>query len=242
MRDFAGKTYWLVGASEGLGAALAEKLSDAGAEVILSARSEARLNEVATRLNGPSRVVPMDVSDAKSVAKAAKDVGDIDGMVYLAGVYWPMHASAWDSDQVLTMMDINVMGAARVLGNVVPQFLAKDAGHIVITGSLSGFRGLPSATGYGASKAAVMHMAESLRVDMRRSNVAVQLVNPGFIRTRLTDKNNFAMPFIMAPASAADIFLRHMRRKKFSCSFPWSFGAFFRVSQFFPDWLYYRIF
>ena len=86
MRDFAGKTYWLVGASEGLGAALAEKLSGAGAEVILSARSEARLNEVATRLNGPSRVGPMDVRDAKSVANAAREVGDIDGIVYLAGV------------------------------------------------------------------------------------------------------------------------------------------------------------
>ena len=169
MRDFAGKTYWLVGASEGLGAALAEKLSGAGAEVILSARSEARLNEVATRLNGPSRVVPMDVSDAKNVAKAVRDVGDIDGIVYLAGVYWPMHASAWDSDQVLAMMDINVMGAARVLGHVVPQFVAKDAGHIVITGSLSGFRGLPSATGYGASKAAAAMGANS---ESRRSAAA----------------------------------------------------------------------
>ena len=242
MRQFRGKRYWLVGASEGLGRALAERLSAAGAEVILSARSADRLAEVAASLPGPSTVLPVDVADAASVRGAAAAAGQIDGVVFLAGLYWPMAAQDWNADQVETMCDVNFTGCARIIGAALPAMVARGTGHVVITGSLSGFRGLPGAIGYGASKAGVMALAECMQADLRGSGIVVQVANPGFIRTRLTDKNTFAMPFLMEPAEAADHMFRHMQTDRFKVSFPTVFSWLFRLSQFLPDWAYYRIF
>ena len=242
MREFRGKRYWLVGASEGLGRALAGRLSAAGAEVILSARSADRLAEVAATLPGPSLVLPVDVADAASVRRAAAATGQIDGVVFLAGLYWPMAAQEWNADQVETMCDVNFTGCARVMGAALPAMVARGTGHVVITGSLSGFRGLPGAIGYGASKAGVMALAESMQADLRGSGIVVQVANPGFIRTRLTDKNTFSMPFLMEPAEAADHMFRHMQTDRFKVSFPTVFSWLFRLSQFLPDWAYYRIF
>ncbi|MFN7595284.1 MAG: SDR family NAD(P)-dependent oxidoreductase [Cereibacter sp.] len=242
MREFRGKRYWLVGASEGLGRALAERLSAAGAEVILSARSADRLAEVAATLAGPSMTLPVDVADTASVRRAADAAGQIDGVVFLAGLYWPMAAQGWNADQVETMCDVNFTGCARVIGAALPAMVARGTGHVVITGSLSGFRGLPGAIGYGASKAGVMALAESMQADLRGSGIVVQVANPGFIRTRLTDKNSFAMPFLMEPAEAADHMFRHMQTDRFKVSFPTVFSWLFRLSQFLPDWAYYRIF
>ena len=242
MREFRGKRYWLVGASEGLGRALAGRLSAAGAEVILSARSADRLAEVAATLPGPSLVLPVDVADAASVRRAAAAAGQIDGVVFLAGLYWPMAAQDWNADQVETMCDVNFTGCARVIGAALPAMVARGTGHVVITGSLSGFRGLPGAIGYGASKAGVMALAECMQADLRGSGIVVQVANPGFIRTRLTDKNTFSMPFLMEPAEAADHMFRHMQTDRFKVSFPTVFSWLFRLSQFLPDWAYYRIF
>jgi len=242
MRDWGGKRYWLVGASEGLGRALALKLSRAGAEVILSARSEDRLQALAADLPGRSQCVPIDITDRDSVAKAFDAVGQIDGMVFLAGVYWPQQAQDWNAEQVEAMFDINLTGAARVLAHVVPDFVARDAGHIVLTGSLSAYRGLPGAIGYSASKAGLFSLAESLDGDLRHTNIDVQLVNPGFIKTRLTDKNEFSMPFIMEPDAAAQEMFDHMNGSGFEKSFPFLFSLVFRGSQLLPHWLYRRLF
>jgi NADP-dependent 3-hydroxy acid dehydrogenase YdfG len=242
MREFRGKRYWLVGASEGLGRALAGRLSAAGAEVILSARSADRLAEVAATLPGPSMTLPVDVADSDSVRGAAAAAGQIDGVVFLAGLYWPMAAQDWNADQVETMCDVNFTGCARVIGAALPAMVARGTGHVVITGSLSGFRGLPGAIGYGASKAGVMALAECMQADLRGRGIVVQVANPGFIRTRLTDKNTFTMPFLMEPAGAADHMFRHMQTDRFKVSFPTVFSWLFRLSQFLPDWAYYRIF
>jgi len=243
MTDWNGKRYWLVGASEGLGAALAHKISAAGAEVIVSARGADRLAELVTALPGPARAVTVDVSDDASVAEAAKDVGEIDGVVYLAGVYWPQPSTEWTPEEVTAMADVNFTGAVRVLGQVIPGMVARDAGHIVLTGSLSGFRGLPGAIGYASSKAGVMHLAESMRADLWRTGVRVQLGNPGFIKTRLTDKNDFHMPFLMQPdEAAAEMFALMDDERAFQRHFPRLFSYVFRLSRFLPDWAYYRIF
>lgn len=242
MRDFTGKRYWLVGASEGLGLALAQKLSRAGAEVILSARSSDKLAEAVATLPGRASALPVDVADAASVRSAAATLGPIDGVVFLAGVYWPTRAAAWDADKVEAMCDINFTGCARVIGAVMPGMVARGAGHVVITGSLSGFRGLPGAIGYSASKAGTMALAESMYADLRGTGIAVQVANPGFIRTRLTDKNDFSMPFLMEPDQAAQYMFDHMLTDRFKISFPMVFSWLFRLSQFMPDWMYYRLF
>lgn len=241
MNEWTGKTYWLIGASEGLGRALSHQLSRVGCKVVLSARSEDRLNELAGELPGEAQVVPMDVTDADSVAQAAQAVGDVDGMVYLAGVYWPMDAKQVDAEKLATMGEINFIGALRCVGQVLPRMIARDHGHLVLTGSLSGFRGLPGAVGYGASKAGVMSLAETLHADTRRTGVRVQLVNPGFIKTRLTDKNDFKMPFLMTPDEAAREIFEHMNGRSFARNFPTLFSWLFRLSRFLPDSLYYRI-
>lgn len=242
MRTWTGRKYWLIGASEGLGREVARVVSRAGAEVVVSARSEERLAALCAELPGRSSYEVVDVAQRASVEAAADRIGPIDGMVYLAGVYWPMKATEWDAARVEEMADINFLGALRAVGAVLPGMIARGRGHIVLTGSLSGFRGLPGAIGYGASKAGVMYLAESMRADLRRTPVEVQLVNPGFIRTRLTDKNDFAMPFIMEPAEAARAFFEHMNDDAFKKNFPMLFSWVFRLSQFLPDWAYYRIF
>lgn len=242
MTQWQGKRYWLVGASDGLGAALALRLSRAGAEVVLSARSEDKLNELADSLPGKAQVVKMDVSDNDSVVEAAKAVGAVDGVVHLAGVYWPFSAKEWDAEQANAMADINFTGLMRVMGQVVPDMVARDAGHIVITSSLTGFRGLPGSIGYTASKAATMSLAECMYADLRKTGVHVQVVNPGFIKTQLTEKNDFKMPFLMTPEDASREVFEHMNTDKFKKSFPFAFSLVFRGSQFLPDWLYYRIF
>jgi len=239
--QFTGKRYWLVGASEGLGLALAQALAAEGAKVILSARDPARLAMACATVPRASAVV-VDVSDAASVAAAVTEVGTLDGMVFLAGVYWPMNAQAVDAAQLVAMCDVNFTGCARVVGAVLPAMIARGAGHLVIAGSLAGFRGLPGALGYAASKAGAMALAESLYADLRGSGVRVQLANPGFIRTRLTVKNDFAMPFLMEPAQAAAQMLALMKTSRFKCSFPMLFSWLFRGAQFLPDGLYYRIF
>ncbi|MEM9794956.1 MAG: SDR family NAD(P)-dependent oxidoreductase [Pseudomonadota bacterium] len=241
MRDFKGKRYWLIGASEGLGAALARKLSNAGAEVILSARSEDKLHALSDKLSGRSSVVTCNVADRASVEEAYDKVGQIDGMVFLAGVYWPLKAQEWDAEKVEAMADVNFTGAIRAVGAVIGDMVSRDAGHIVLTGSLSGFRGLPGATGYGASKAGVMWLAEGMHADLRQTGVQVQVANPGFIRTRLTDKNDFEMPFLMEPDQAAQEMFELMCSDDFKRSFPTVFSWLFRGGQFLPDWLWYGL-
>lgn len=242
MTDWTGKRYWIVGASEGLGAALARKMSAAGAELVLSARSEEPLQKLAAELPGKALVAPVDMTDMDALKKVFGDAGDLDGVVQVAGVYWPFGGKDWNADQAVTMAEVNFVGAMKLVGAVLPSFVARDRGHIVLTGSLTGYRGLPDSAPYTASKSGIMALAESLYADLHKTGVKVQLVNPGFIRTRLTDKNDFDMPFIMEPDAAADIVFRHMGKDKFQRAFPRQFAALFRLGQFLPDWAYYRLF
>lgn len=242
MTDWTGKTYWLIGASDGLGAALARQLSRAGVSVILSARSEDALSKVADSLPGPARVLPLDVTDSAALRAAADEAGEVDGVVFLAGTYWPFGAKDWNADQAETMADVNLGGAMRTLGAVLPRMQARGTGHIVLTGSLTAYGGLPGAAPYVATKAGIMALAESLRCDLQGTGIKVQLINPGYIRTRLTAKNDFRMPGIMEPEEAARIAFEHMNSDAFSRAFPTWFSLIFRGARFLPGWLYFRLF
>jgi short-subunit dehydrogenase len=235
----AGKTYWLVGASEGLGRALAKELDREGARLVLSARSADRLESLAAELTD-ARVVALDVTSDDAVREAARSVGPIDGLIYNAGAYTPMRATGWDPDAALAMCEVNFLGAMRVLGEVVPQMTRAGHGDITLIGSLAGYRGLPAAIGYGASKAALVSLAETMRHDLKGTGVVVRIVNPGFIKTRLTEKNSFSMPMIMTPEPAADRVLRAMRSRRFRTDFPAPFSWFIRTLDYLPDMLIYR--
>lgn len=241
MPDISGRRYWLVGASEGLGRALAEALDAEGASLILSARTAERLESLAGELRD-ARALPLDVTDPESVSNAAQKLEKIDGVIYNAGAYDPVNATDWRPDAVRQMAQVNFLGALNVLGEVLPGMVARGHGHIVLVGSLSGFRGLPGAIGYGASKAGLMHLAENLALDLRGSGITVQRVNPGFIATRLTAKNDFRMPQIMEAEEAAEHVLRAMRSGRFSTSFPAPFSWVFTLGQHLPLSLFQRIF
>lgn len=237
----AGKTYWIVGASEGLGRALATRLVESGARVVLSARTVARLADLSEALGG-ARTVAVDVTDRRSVVMAVAAAAPFDGVVYCAGRYEPMTAADWDADEAEAICDVNFMGAMRVLGRVVPAMVRRGSGHVVLVGSLSAHRGLPGAIGYGASKAALMSLAETIQADTRGTRVKVQLANPGFIATRLTDKNAFRMPSIMTPDAAAQHIVKFMAGRRFRTDFPFPFAALFTLGKCLPLGLFHRIF
>lgn len=239
MSSFSGKTYWIIGASEGLGRALAQALSDQGAHLILSARNAERLAEICGSLPN-ARAVPFDVTDLDAVRRAAADAGEVDGLVYNAGAYDPMRATEWDTDAALAMSDVNYTGALRVLGETVPGFVRAGRGDITLIGSLAGYHGLPAAIGYGASKAALISLAETMRHDLAGTGVTVRIVNPGFIKTRLTEKNKFKMPMLMTPEDAAQRVARAMSRRRFRTDFPAPFSWVVRLIDYLPDLLVYR--
>lgn len=239
MSEFANKSYWLIGASEGMGRALARKLSAEGASLILSARSADRLNELAEALPRAS-VLPFDVTKMDEVRAAVAEVGSVDRVVYNAGAYDPMRATDWQTDAALAICDVNFLGVMRVMGEIVPGMVQAGRGDITLIGSLAGYRGLPAAIGYGASKAAVISLAETMRHDLRGTGVVVRVVNPGFIKTRLTAKNEFRMPMLMSPEEAAQKVLNAMAKQRFRTDFPAPFSWLIRALDYLPDLLVYR--
>ncbi len=239
MNDFSGKTYWLIGASEGLGRALAQVLSSRGAKLILSSRNIERLESLCETLPD-ARAVPIDVTDLETVRGAVAAVGEVDGLIYNAGAYEPMTSSEWVTETALAISDVNYSGAVRVLGETVPGLVLAGKGDITLIGSLAGYRGLPAAIGYGASKAALISLAETMRFDLAGTGVTVRIVNPGFIKTRLTEKNSFKMPMLMTPEDAASRVVRAMEKRRFRTDFPAPFSWAIRVLDFLPDLLVLR--
>ncbi|MDA8741762.1 SDR family NAD(P)-dependent oxidoreductase [Amylibacter sp.] len=235
-----GKKYWIIGASEGLGRELSIQLSNLGVNLIISARNETRLTELSSLTK--AKVLALDVLDIDAIKQASKSVGIIDGIIYVAGDYTPLNSTTWNVEEVDKMIAVNFTGAAKVLGFIVPKFLKQNNGHIVMIGSLSGFRGLPNAIGYGASKAAMMHLAENIKADLYKTPIKIQLINPGFIKTRLTEKNNFKMPFIMSVEDAAKRVIIAMNSNRFQTNFPLIFSLLFRASNLLPAFIYFWLF
>lgn len=238
--SFEGQTWWIIGASEGLGRALATALDREGARLILSARNPDRLTELAGELRD-AVPLPMDVTDARSVTAAAEAAKDADAVLYCAGLYDPMTVQDWEPEAAEEICEVNFMGVMRVLGRVAPRMAQRRRGHIALIGSLAGYTGLPGAIGYGASKAAVMHLGENLHRDLRDTDVKVQVINPGFIKTRLTAKNDFTMPMIQSPEDAAACCMKALRSNRFQSAFPAPFSWVFRIAAYLPRKLVTRL-
>jgi short-subunit dehydrogenase len=240
---------WLIGASDGIGAALARRLAKDGHVIALSARNAERMMALSSDLAGAGHlVVPLDVRDPPAVNAAWDFIterwaasGGVDVLIYNAGAYEPMGAKAFNLDTVEKIMEVNITGAFRALACVLPGFVARRSGHIVLVGSIAGYRGLPNAMGYGASKAAINHLAVNLKLDLAGTGVKVQRVCPGFVKTRLTDKNDFPMPFLMSAEAAADCIAGGMKKNRFEINFPWQMAVIFKLLNLLPDRLYFAL-
>ena len=238
------KRVWLIGASEGIGAELAKQLAAAGATLVLSARNGERLQALCAELPGTGhQALPVDVTELKQLQHAWDSLSATppDMMIYNAGTYKPMEAQQLEINAVESMLDVNLRGAFRAVSVVLPTYLQHNRGHIVLVGSVAGYRGLPSAMGYGASKAGIMHLAENLKADLKKTGIQVQLVSPGFVKTRLTDMNDFAMPCIITAERAAQYIVDGLQTNRFEIHFPKRFSYVLKLLSLLPAWLYFKL-
>ena len=219
--EIRGARIWVTGASSGIGAALARELADRGASVAISARSEDKLREVA---GGRMTVVPVDVTDRAATVAAGETVraelGGLDVAVLNAGTWSQFSVEEWDSQAFADHLQINVMGTVHSLEAVVPTMLAEGRGRVVGTASVAGYRGLPGSEAYGATKAALLNLFEALRGSLAPRGVVVQTVAPGFVRTPMTDRNSFPMPFLISAEEAARSIADGIEKDKAEIVFP----------------------
>ena len=220
------ESIWITGASSGLGAALARRLARDGRQVAISARGAEALEKVAAAAEGPGRLhpMPMDTTDESATLDAVdaieRSIGPIGQAVLNAGTHQPVDPRAVDPADFRKLVEVNLMGTVNCLAAVLPPMLARQKGRIAIVASVAGYRGLPTAEAYGMTKAGLINLAEALRVELASSGILVQVVNPGFVRTPLTDRNSFPMPFLMEPEDAAEAFFEGLRSDRFEIAFP----------------------
>ena len=238
------KKVWITGASSGIGKAVAEKFAKENWKVAISARREEILNEMAKNQN--IFAFPMDVTDQNKTEetfnKIIKEFGNLDLCIFSSGTYERKSEKGLSVDNVKTVMNVNFIGVVGCVKAVHEYFQNKKSGHISIVSSVAGYRGLPAAGAYCASKSALSSFAESLYFDLKRYNVRVSLVSPGFIKTPMTDKNDFPMPMIKSAEFAAEQMFKGLTKSKsFEIHFPKSFTSIMKVLKVIPNGLYFKI-
>ncbi|MEO9899678.1 MULTISPECIES: SDR family NAD(P)-dependent oxidoreductase [Alphaproteobacteria] len=235
---------WITGASSGIGLALAERMMRDGWIVAGSARSAGRLEDLAERHQGRFFAYPLDVTDADAaaviVARIREEQGGLDMAVLAAGTHKPVEIEDFRIETFRDLIGINLMGVVNCLAAVTPGFIATRSGHVAVVSSVAGYGGLPTASAYGATKAALINLTEALKPDFDRNGLKLQLVCPGFVRTPLTDRNTFPMPFLMEPEDAAQAFYRGLQSDRFEITFPRIFAVLLRLLNMLPYSLYFR--
>ncbi len=237
---------WIAGASSGIGRALALRLARAGWTVAASARRAEALEAMADEaVNGRIVPLPLDVTDRAALGagltRIERQLGPPALAVSAAGVYEPIDAERFDAERFRAMIELNLMGTANLLEVVMPVMMRRRGGRIAVVASVAGYRGLPTAAAYGASKAALINMCESLKPDLDRHGVRLNLVAPGFVRTRLTEANTFPMPHLMEVEDAAEALYRGLRGTRFEITFPKRFTWQLKLLRLMPYSLFFPI-
>lgn len=238
--DWSGKRVWLVGASSGIGAALAGELARLGARVALSARSVDKLRA----LDIPDALLlPCDATDTASLAGARASLlaawRGVDLVIYLAGDYVPMRTGDFDLAVAEKVITVNFNGGMRLAATVLPDLQA--GGGIAFVASVAGYRGLPKALAYGPGKAALIHFAECLHLDLAPQGIGVWVINPGFVATPLTAKNDFAMPALLTPEQAALATVDGLKTGRFEIHYPKRFTRVMKLLALLPYGWYFPL-
>ncbi len=237
---------WLTGASSGLGRALALRLARDGRHVVASARRREELDKLAAeakQAGGRIDPMPLDVTDRQAASAAVTEIektaGPIGLAVLNAGTHVSQLARDFDVDKVRRLVELNLMGSVHCLQPVMARMIERRRGHIAIVSSLAGYAGLPTSAAYGATKAGLINMAEALRPELDAMGVKLQVVNPGFVRTPLTDQNPFPMPFLMEVEDAAEAFYRGLQSERFEIVFPRRFAYLMKLLRLLPYPLFF---
>ena len=242
--DWNEQVVWISGASTGIGLSLAEQLLQRGATVILTARQVDNLAALCARY-ARAQALNCDIADAQAlaatVAKIIAQHQRIDLFIANAGVYHEMRASAFDAEQARQMLDINVTGTIASVAAVVPQLIQQGRGGIAVVASVAGYGGLPNALIYGATKAALINFSETLYLDLSSHAINVTLINPGFVATRLTAQNNFAMPVLLTSEQAARKIIAGFARGDFEIHFPKRFTLWLKLLKLLPYRAYFYL-
>ncbi len=244
------KTLWITGAGKGIGRAVAWEYARCGWSVAASARTQADLDAlvqeaVDAKLPGRITAFAVDVTDQDGLKQTFKaienDLGLLSHVIFNAGTHIPNSARELNVAPFRTLMEINFMGAVNGLSAVIPTFIERRAGHVAVVASVAGYSGLPMASAYGASKAALINMCEALKPEVEAAGVALSVINPGFVRTPLTAKNTFFMPFLIDADVAARHIYNGMAKGKFEIVFPLTFALMLKVLRMLPYALYFYV-
>jgi short-subunit dehydrogenase len=245
IHQWQGKRVWIIGASTGIGAALADLLHSRQAKVALSARSTDKLAAIVTRF-GASRAIalPLDITDVASIQRAERELidawGGYDLVIFMAGDYTAMRAWELDLKVAQQMVSVNWGGFLNGLSVVIPTLLKAGAGGIALVSSVAGYRGLPKSLVYGPTKAALINLAETLYLDLKDKGLDIYVINPGFVKTPMTDKNDFEMPALITPQEAAAEIVAGFERGEFEIHFPKRFTNLLKTLRHLPYALYFR--
>ena len=239
------KTIWITGGSTGIGKALAIKFASKGWNVAVSARRVELLNELSNTYENIS-AFPLNVTDKSKCIEVFNEIKNkfenIDICFFSTGTWNPKKEKEIDVEQMEDVFKVNFFGTVNSIKAVEEYFRNKKSGIITIVSSIAGYRGLPNSTGYGPSKSALNNLAESLYFDFKRYNVRVCLVSPGFIKTPMTDKNDFKMPFLKTPEYAADqIYNGLINKNVFEIHFPKALTLTLKFLSFLPSNIYFKI-
>ncbi len=237
---------WITGASTGIGAALVAQLVSEGWTVVATARGVEKLEALAAAHPGSVIAAAGDVTDAPGMAALVERVETETGRpialaVLNAGAWQEMGATDFDLVAFHMQIEVNLGGTAACLAPLMARMMARKAGEIAIVASVAGYRGLPRGGAYGASKAALIALAESLKFDLDRAGVTMKVVNPGFVRTPMTAVNTFPMPFLLETDDAARRITRGLKGGGFEITFPWQLAWPLKLIQILPAWLFFKL-
>ncbi len=238
------KLVWITGASTGIGSEIARQLASQGVTVAASARSVDKLAALGAE-HIRIKPFPLDVSNAEIVGKTfnniEKTLGPIDLIIASAANYTPIELDNFDPKLFDEMYRVNYLGVINTIAAALPTFRKRKFGHISWVASVSGYTGLPKAAGYGPTKAALINLAESMKPELDRDNVKISVINPGFVKTPMTAKNDFEMPFLMEASEAARLTIVGLAKGKFEVAYPMPFVAILKFARLLPYWLYFKL-